>query len=134
GAIARRAGLGRGLIYYYFKDKQDVFISLIRWTLSGWKELLEEVTETDQPVAARLGEILKKTCALSLEYSDVSYFHQTFSRDIGVLFPDRVDEVVQLYEENLWRPVRTLIQEGVETGEIQVPLELGERFFFSVLF
>src|SRR5699024_2259968 len=67
GAIARRAGVGRGLIYYYFKDKQDVFISLIRWTLSGWKELLEEVTETDQPVAARLGEILKKTCALSLE-------------------------------------------------------------------
>ncbi|PTX59642.1 TetR family transcriptional regulator [Melghirimyces profundicolus] len=134
GAIARRAGLGRGLIYYYFKDKRDVFISLIRLTLQRWKDVVGEITRSEGSVTERLGRILKQTCALSLEHPDYSYFHQTISRDIKVLFPDREAEVNALYEESMWKPIRSLLREGVEKGELAVDPELGERFIFSVLF
>lgn len=134
GAIARQAGLGRGLIYYYFKDKQDVYLHLIRMTLRGWKEEMEPYLRSGGSVADQLGEVLKRSCSICLEYPEISYFHQTLSRDVKVIFPDREQEVYQCYEENVWKPVRALIRKGVKKGEIRIPPELAERFFFSVLF
>ncbi|SMO65432.1 TetR/AcrR family transcriptional regulator [Melghirimyces algeriensis] len=134
GAIARRAGLGRGLIYYYFKDKQDLFISLIRFTLLHWKERLDDILLSGEPVADRLELIMKSFYSLSHAFPDISYFHQTVSRDVKVLFPERESEVYELYEQYILKPVRMLMKEGVDRGEISIPPELGERFFFRLLF
>lgn len=134
GVIAKRAGMGRSLIYYYFKDKQDVFIQLIHRTLRLWREEMNIILESGCSVTDRMGRILKKTCAFCQDHPDLSRFHQMIARDLQLLFSGREEEVRRYFEENIRQPVRALMEEGVQTGEIRVAPELAERFFFSILF
>ncbi|WP_380705297.1 TetR/AcrR family transcriptional regulator [Salinithrix halophila] len=134
GAIARQAGLGRGLIYYYFKDKQDVFLTLIRQTLELWKVEVDPLLNSDRPVAEKLAEYLRMICYASLEYPDIYHLHQSITRDIKVLFPEREKEVYGYYENNMFQPLRNQFLIAAESGEIGLCPEVAERFFFSVLF
>ncbi|GGE04395.1 TetR family transcriptional regulator [Marinithermofilum abyssi] len=134
GEIARVAGLGRGLIYYYFKDKQDVFLTLIRRSLEEWKRYAEAILQLDLPAGERLKMYLKEFCHLCLEYPDMTYFHQSVTRDLNIIFPDQVEEVMGYYEEGMWKPVRRVIREGVESGELrEISPDMAERVFFSVV-
>ncbi|OYD08135.1 TetR/AcrR family transcriptional regulator [Paludifilum halophilum] len=133
GEIARRAGVGRGLVYYYFKDKQDVFLTLIRYSLDWWKKRMALILRLDAPVSHRLAEYLRTACSMALEHPNMSHFHQSIAPDVPFVFPERKEEVWEIYQETLWDPVRSLLREGVETGEIRVSPAIAERIVFSAL-
>src|SRR5262245_55818185 len=57
-AIATRAGLSKGAIYWNFKDKRDLFAALVRERLEVPARALMQVTErapADTPTAAAIG-------------------------------------------------------------------------------
>lgn len=45
--IAKKAGVTTGAIYGYFKDKDDIFVSLVKNVLTGFYSLIEEVERAD---------------------------------------------------------------------------------------
>jgi AcrR family transcriptional regulator len=135
GEIARVAGLGRGLIYYYFRNKKELFLTLIRRTVEEWQERAKGILNADLPVAERLAQYLKEMCLLALQHPDITYFHTTISRNLRVVFPNEAAEVMSLYERYIFLPFRRLIEEGVRKGELRdVDPRVAERMFFSVLF
>ncbi len=57
-AIATRAGLSKGAIYWNFKDKRDLFAALVRERLEAPARALMQITErapADTPTAATIG-------------------------------------------------------------------------------
>lgn len=135
GEIAREAGLGRGLIYYYFRNKKDLFLTLIRRTMEAWQDHAKGILEANMPVAERLARYLRETCVLALQHPDITYFHTTIVRRLYAVFPDEADEVMSHYERHIFLPFRRLIEEGVRTGELRdVDPRVTERMFFSILF
>ncbi|BCU83138.1 hypothetical protein JIR001_29210 [Polycladomyces abyssicola] len=135
GEIARVAGLGRGLIYYYFRNKRDLFLTLIRRTLEAWQERAKDILDADLSVVERLARYLKEMCVLALQHPEITYFHTTISRNLRVIFPNEAEEVMSLYEQYMFVSFRHLIEEGVRRGELRdVDPRVAERMFFSVLF
>ncbi|MDR6225620.1 TetR/AcrR family transcriptional regulator [Desmospora profundinema] len=134
GEIARRAELGRGLVYYYFKDKEDVFVTLITQTLNGWKEVMDGIMQSEQTVADKLSTALIRMCELASENPEITHFHQTIIRDTHVLFPDRYKEIDGYYEDAIWLPLRHLFKKGASSGELRVSPPVAERFYASILF
>ncbi|MCS1352213.1 TetR/AcrR family transcriptional regulator [Mechercharimyces sp. CAU 1602] len=134
GKIAQEAGLGRGLIYYYFKNKQNLFLELIEYRIALWKERSQPIVEMNATIPEKLSAYLREICLMAIEHPDVIHFHQTISRDLHKLFPEREEWVTNKYDQGMWEPVRSLIHEGIRTGELRtMKPEIAENLYISVL-
>jgi AcrR family transcriptional regulator len=79
--VARDAGYTRGALYHQFKDKEDLALSVLRWTDETWqREVGEPAARESEPVAALLAmarghailcrrDIARVAMALRVEFS-----------------------------------------------------------------
>jgi AcrR family transcriptional regulator len=58
GDIAKEAGVSRALIYSYFKDKRDLFVTINRNLQDGWLAMSEEIVKSDFPDDEKLSKII----------------------------------------------------------------------------
>jgi len=113
--IAEEAGISHGLLYHYFKSKDELFITLV-------ERAMEQSRSTMMYVYQLPGSPIKKLKTLTeviLQEGDSAYFmliHQARTSD-GV--PERANELIKQY------PIKTyvdqllpLFEEGQQVGEI----------------
>lgn len=113
--IAEEASISHGLLYHYFKSKDELFITLVEWAM-------EQSRSTMMYVYQLPGSPIKKIKTLTeiiLHEGDSAYFmliHQARTSD-GV--PERANELINQY------PIKTyvdqllpLFEEGQQVGEI----------------
>lgn len=111
--IAKKAGIGKGSIYYYFSSKDEILNALIKRTYADVVEMAKElVHQTDLSIYARLakianacisatGEFLRRSEAVrnKLEVSeriyDSAYIHQQFMKHSIVDFKEIYTEIIQ---------------------------------------
>jgi len=55
---ARAAGVAKGTLYLYFKDKDELSAAAIQWGLNGLKQELEAIASKEGPVAEKLYRML----------------------------------------------------------------------------
>jgi len=137
--VAKRAGISKGLLYLYFKTKEDLFKAVIRSFLSPRIDLLiDNIEQTDLSAEEFLrGPFL--AFAQSLPKSPARILVRLLIAE-GPKHPDLIawywDNVVSRALDAL----RTLIQRGVERGEIresalgEFPQLLVTPVFFSIIF
>ena len=112
-AIAKKAGIGKGSIYYYFSSKDEMLNALIKRTYADVLEMAKElVHQTDLSIYARLakitngcvaatGEFLRRSEAVrnkpnvSERIYDAAYIHQQFMKHSIIDFKDIYTEIIQ---------------------------------------
>jgi AcrR family transcriptional regulator len=110
--IATRAGVGKGTLYLYFKNKEDLFLQL---AVDGMDEMagrVKEMTASEQPYA----DIF---CELGGELVDffqhrvglVRLMHQTGSEQIVHEF--------KKYRQRMKKAVRAFLERGVAEGVLR---------------
>ncbi|CAA9251674.1 MAG: Transcriptional regulator, AcrR family, partial [uncultured Chloroflexia bacterium] len=53
--VASDAGYTRGALYHQFKDKQELTLAVVEWTLKTWEQEVDPLVEKEsEPVAALL--------------------------------------------------------------------------------
>jgi AcrR family transcriptional regulator len=137
-AVAKRAGISKGLLYLYFKTKEELFKSVIRNFISPRLDALHaNIVDSDIGVEAFLrGPFLK--LARELPRSKARHLVRLMIAE-GHKHPD----LTRWYWENVVSKgvgaLRLLIQRGVERGEIkpsaleQFPHLLVSPVMFSVV-
>lgn len=111
--IAKKAGIGKGSIYYYFSSKDEILNALIKRTYADVLEMAKElVHQTDLSIYARLakitnacidatGEFLRRSEAVrnkmdvSERIYDSAYIHQQFMKHSIVDFKEIYTEIIQ---------------------------------------
>lgn len=111
--IAKKAGIGKGSIYYYFSSKDEILNALIKRTYTDVVEMAKElVHQTDLSIYARLakitnaciaatGDFLRRSEAVrnkmnvSERIYDSAYIHQQFMKHSIVDFKDIYTEIIQ---------------------------------------
>lgn len=111
--IAKKAGIGKGSIYYYFSSKDEILNALIKRTYADVVEMAKElVHQTDLSIYARLakitnaciaatGDFLRRSEAVrnkmdvSERIYDSAYIHQQFMKHSIVDFKDIYTEIIQ---------------------------------------
>ena len=67
--IAKKAGIGKGSIYYYFSSKDEILDALIKRTYSGALAFAKELVQrTDLSIFSRLSQITNACIAATQDF------------------------------------------------------------------
>jgi AcrR family transcriptional regulator len=113
GDIAEEAGVAHGLLYHYFKSKDEVLEAVFH---ENWSMLLARITnveETDEPAADQLRHIAAIVLRTWLHLPDVV---RVVIREFGRSpeLAERIGELAQPIEA-----IQRVIARGIERGEFR---------------
>ena len=110
--IAKRLNVSRGVLYNYFKDKNDILYAIARASISALCDKLEEIAANGKPASERLSEM-----ALFI----IRTFHQErkYHRAIMETVPPPKDSSHPIIVGYLRRQsiIEGVIRDGVASGE-----------------
>jgi AcrR family transcriptional regulator len=114
--VAKRADVGKGTVYLYFKDKESLFQELIRTMLTPLIGVIEALGAVDMPV---------NTFAERLTDLFVREVYETRRRDVirliiseGRRFPKLADFYYREVLSRVLKTVRKLLRRALERGEL----------------
>jgi len=77
--IVEAAGVTKPVLYYYFKNKEDIYLEMVRDVMSHYEELISTVRESNMSCTERILYFLSNIFEMSLEHLDyVRLFHSVF--------------------------------------------------------
>lgn len=119
GEIAEKAGIAKGTIYLYFRDKRDLFFSVLESKLDILLEKVEKGIQKSKTVSSRIEEAIGIHLKFLEENEDffkiMQSFPEEFKRKLGERLKGGLIERQSYYVEIMDK----LIQEGIEVGEIR---------------
>lgn len=117
--VARRAGIAKGTIYLYFKDKETLFQELLRFMFAPLVASLESWPMDDRPVRVTIERMLDLFLREVLA---------TRRRDVirliiaeGARFPQLAEFHYREVVGRVFSVVSALMKRGVENGEVKYP-------------
>ena len=136
--VAKRAGVSKGLLYLYFKTKEELFKAVIRSFVSPrFEALIESMDQTESAEAFLRGPFLR--FAKMLPRSPARILIRLMIAE-GPKHPDLVSWYWQTIVSKAIPALGRLIQRGVDNGEFkpsaiqQFPHLLVAPVFFSTVF
>jgi AcrR family transcriptional regulator len=113
--IAARAGVNKGLLYYYFGSKRDLYRAVLR-------QLLEEFRETISPADSPRRPARERLVAFVNSYFDFLASHPNFPRLVQrevMESKGELDWILNDYYRPVLRGVVGLIEDGIRRGDFR---------------
>ena len=119
--IARRAGVNKALLYYYFKDKEGLYGSALEEVFSGLSARIMAVLETP---GLPPREKLMKYVEAHFDYIASAPFYprllqSEFMRSGGRTLSPVASRILERYGKPLYLKLAGVIQEGVARGDFR---------------
>ncbi|HDP94960.1 MAG TPA: TetR family transcriptional regulator [Candidatus Aminicenantes bacterium] len=117
--IATVAGMTRGAIYWHFKNKEDLFLELIRSRIDPFIQVVERILSRDLPPLETLKAIVTEVPTALIHSGELLAYQKLMfikSRHIGG-FP-QLEPLMGKELDALKKRVRAAVQRGQEIGEI----------------
>ena len=134
-AVSAQAGLAKGLVYYYYRTKQDLFREMFQWALEKSMEMSDGFfsSSLNKPPLERLVLYIWDIFQLTEKDARVIQFAMRMPFDAYAVFgPDQWREGItksKLHQKSL----EAIIQQAVDTGVIRpVRASHAANCFWSV--
>ncbi len=119
--LCQRCGLSKPTLYYYFGDKENLFVQVLCHKLRGFREVIER--------PGTLAERLQRAVMAILTSFETDY--STLLRDRSHLKrPENLEAVRSTFRSELFGPLAALMQEGMDSGELQTTSTVTLTLFF----
>jgi TetR/AcrR family transcriptional regulator len=119
--IARRARVNKALLYYYFKDKEDLYAAALEQVFSGLAERVTAVLDrTELPPRERLLNYVQAHfdyIASAPVYPRL--VQREFMRTAGRALSPEASRIFERYAKPVYLRLGSLIREGIERGEFR---------------
>lgn len=131
--IARHIHKAKGVLYYYFKSKEELFSEVLRYELDQVKEELRKITDSNEDSLA----ILKKYILARLKLlSTAVNYHETLKADFFERYEfvkDVRDDFIDFEKRNLTNIMLKGKKEGyIEIKNIQTNVNVFMMLLYSV--
>ncbi len=113
--ISAAADVNRALIYYYFKDKQDLYNSILRDGEQSMLRIAMDAYSSERTAFARLQKFITN-------FSRVRIEHENFGRIILRGLVDSAPEITSHLDESFTKMseiLKLIIEEGIESKELR---------------
>lgn len=130
GEIAKKAGVARGLVYYYYKDKHELFQTLFEGALTAAIQFVTARLKTEQPPLERLQQYALHYLNTAAHSPKMVYFFRDLYQDIPAVFGERATEVAKNFVVNIHLPLADTFQEAMDQGVVRS----GDSYLFSQIF
>lgn len=129
--IAKEAGVADGTIYLYFKNKEDILISVFREKMAIFVENIKEILKKDLPIAEKLQLVVENHFRVLEEDPHLAIVTQLELRQSNKDLRFQINNVLKEYMVLL----DTLLEEGVEKGELspELDLRLARQMLFGTM-
>ncbi len=130
--IAAAAGVSKAGVYYYFADKEQLFLAILTHNLERLEALIEEARQAETTTRARLGRIARGILAQAPDQRAVI---RLASQEMPHLSEAAREQFGRLYQARFVGRVRGLLQEGIERGELRpMDPEAGTWILLGMLY
>lgn len=129
-SIGQSIGKVKSFVYYYFKNKEELFEAVIDNEVEQLRSRFEEIVTSSSSASQKLVEYSKQRMALLFKLAN--YFNLISN---GVLTnPLLTDKLRRKYDQKEVEHIRLILQQGVESGEFRImDTELASIAFFTLL-
>jgi len=95
--IIEAAGISKGMLFYYFKNKKQLFHSLIDLAISFSEEKFYEQDFSERDFITRISRLTKQKAEIMQQFPDMSSFlTRVFTQELELLTEDEVKRFEQL--------------------------------------
>jgi AcrR family transcriptional regulator len=108
--LCQRCGITKPTLYYYFEDKENLFVQVLQHRLRGFHK------EVERP--GTLGERLQYVAANILESFQMEYSALLRDRE-HLKKPENLSQIREAFREELFGPLYNLMQAGIDQGELR---------------
>ncbi|WP_433748715.1 TetR/AcrR family transcriptional regulator [Falsibacillus pallidus] len=113
--VAKIASVGKGTIYTFFKNKEELFDEIVRTMIAEMREAAEEVIDEDKPFFENVHLALLRILEFRKEHQlSIKLFQE--EKEIGTPV---VLEVLAKLEKAIISFIKTKIQTAIDKGEIK---------------
>ncbi|KMK94147.1 TetR/AcrR family transcriptional regulator [Rossellomorea marisflavi] len=129
--IAKQAGVADGTIYLYFKNKEDILISLFKEKMGLFVDKIEEVIAGKQTVSEKLLVMIENHCKILSDDHHLAIVTQLELRQSNKEIRLKINDVLKGY----LKLIDTILVSGVESGEFSADLDvrLARQMIFGTL-
>lgn len=118
--IAKQAGVADGTIYLYFKNKDDILVSVFQEKMGQFIEKISEQINTEQKADDKLLKLIEMHFLQLENDHDLAVVTQLELRQSDIELRTQINQVLKSYLNVL----DTIIQEGIDDGIFQQNLHV----------
>ncbi|ASB61944.1 TetR family transcriptional regulator [Bacillus sp. A053] len=129
--IAKQAGVADGTIYLYFKNKEDILISLFKEKMGQFIERMEEDIKEKTTAKEKLALVISKHFSLLAGDHNLAIVTQLELRQSNLELRQKINEILKGYLNIL----DGILTEGIQSGEIKEGLDvrLARQMIFGTI-
>lgn len=117
--VARRAGVAKGTLYLYFKDKPAIFVGLVDWLLEQALGILDAVAARRLPAREKLAAVMREWAAGVLSRPGVLALMSMDSIHQSSAVMERFRRECLPHFERMLDGVAAIVEQGVRAGEFR---------------
>jgi AcrR family transcriptional regulator len=117
--IALEAGFGKASLYFYFKRKEEVFLSLIKEGLEGQRKLLKEIMNSQLSNGERLEAVVSKMFEYVGENREFMRIVHSESQKLYATTLREVRSYIMKEHRKTMEGIASIVQEGIKSGEFR---------------
>ncbi|MBL4973723.1 fatty acid metabolism transcriptional regulator FadR [Bacillus halotolerans] len=129
--IAKQAGVADGTIYLYFKNKEDILISLFKEKMGQFIERMEEDIKEMATAKEKLALVISKHFSLLAGDHNLAIVTQLELRQSNLELRQKINEILKGYLNIL----DGILTEGIQSGELKEGLDvrLARQMIFGTI-
>ena len=129
--IAKQAGVADGTIYLYFKNKEDILISLFKEKMGQFIERMEEDIKEKATAKEKLALVISKHFSLLAGDHNLAIVTQLELRQSNLELRQKINEILKGYLNIL----DGILTEGIQSGELKEGLggRLARQMIFGTI-
>ncbi len=129
--IAKEAGVADGTIYLYFKNKEDILISVFREKMGVFVDNVKEILQKEISATEMLAKMIENHFSLLNGDRHLAIVTQLELRQSNKDLRYRINEVLKEYLTLL----DTILKEGIEKGEFDehIDIRLARQMVFGTI-
>jgi AcrR family transcriptional regulator len=115
--IAQAAGVGKSSIYYYFKNKDDIFRAVIEKQVLNVQEKIRNSIENIDDPAKKLKTfvITRMKC-----FREVAYIYEHVFKSEYLKHYEYIQKIRQEYDHSEVQMIKDILKEGMEKGRFRI--------------
>lgn len=117
--IAQQVGLSHGLIYHYFKSKDDIFTELIKTAIANSTNIFKYILEMDGTPLERIQNLTEVILTQAFQNDGPYYFYLMIQAFTSEAVPEAVKKIIfEDDQANLINYLLPVLIEGQKKGQI----------------
>jgi AcrR family transcriptional regulator len=108
--LCRRCGITKPTLYYYFQDKENLFVQVLQYKLHGFREAIEKPDTLFESLVSIAAKIL---ISFQSEYSTLLHDREHIKN------PENLKKIRDAFHGELFGPLISLMKSGMDSNELK---------------